>query len=138
MLFKINEELAKKISSVALSIIFIGLITLLIFYFLNPQVEYIYHHDKSIRIDNQIFATLLKPTDVAADSAGNVYVLDAKMIKYKSLLLMVHLLKNGTFKEQKCQNHKLVHKFYLHLTKYIFFLSSVTYYIQKNDLLSCS
>jgi hypothetical protein len=89
-------------------------------------------------MDNQIFATLLKPTDVAADSAGNVYVLDAKMIKYKSLLLMVHLLKNGTFKEQKCQNHKLVHKFYLHLTKYIFFLSSVTYYIQKNDLLSCS
>src|SRR5215211_1362370 len=88
MLFKINEELAKKISSVALSIIFIGLITLLIFYFLNPQVEYIYHHDKSIRIDNQIFATLLKPTDVAADSAGNVYVLDAKMIKNKNVRII--------------------------------------------------
>jgi hypothetical protein len=75
---KKNEQLAKKISSVVLSIILIGLITsLMIFYFLNPQIEYIYQYDKSIRIDyNQIFATLSNPTAIAADSAGNVYVVD--------------------------------------------------------------
>ena len=41
----------------------------MIFYFLNPQIEYIYQYNKSIRIDNQIFATLSNPTDIAEDSA---------------------------------------------------------------------
>ncbi|HSF51142.1 MAG TPA: hypothetical protein VLA74_10320 [Nitrososphaeraceae archaeon] len=66
---KKNQQLAKKISLVVLSIILIGLITLMIFYFLNPQIEYIYQYNKSIRIDNQIFATLSNPTDIAEDSA---------------------------------------------------------------------
>jgi hypothetical protein len=39
----------------------------MIFYFLNPQIEYIYQYDKSIRTDNQIFATLSNPTGIAAD-----------------------------------------------------------------------
>ena len=69
----------------------------MIFYFLNPQIKYIYQHDKSIGRDyNQIFATVSNPTAIAADSAGNVYVLDTENDKYKSLRLMVHLLKNGT------------------------------------------
>ena len=50
----------------------------MIFYFLNPQIEYIYQYNKLIRIDNQIFATPSNPTDITADSAGNVYVLDAE------------------------------------------------------------
>ena len=75
---KKDEQPTKKISSVVLSIILIGLTTLMIFYFLNPQIKYIYQHDKSIRIDfNQIFATVSNPTAIAADSAGNVYVIDA-------------------------------------------------------------
>ena len=49
----------------------------MIFYFTNPQIKHSYQHDKSIGIDyNQIFATLSNPTSIAADSAGNVYVLD--------------------------------------------------------------
>ena len=102
---KKDEQPTKKISSVVLSIILIGLTTLMIFYFLNPQIKYIYQHDKSIGRDyNQIFATVSNPTAIAADSAGNVYVLDTENDKYKSLRLMVHLLKNGTFTEQKWQN----------------------------------
>jgi DNA-binding beta-propeller fold protein YncE len=75
---KKDEQPTKKISSVVLSIILIGLTTLMIFYFLNPQIKYIYQHDKSIGRDyNQIFATVSNPTDIATDNAGNVYVLDA-------------------------------------------------------------
>ncbi|HET9806318.1 MAG TPA: hypothetical protein VFP49_05380 [Nitrososphaeraceae archaeon] len=54
------------------------MITLIIFYFANPQIKYIYQHDKSIGIDyNQIFAALSNPTAIAADITGNVYVIDA-------------------------------------------------------------
>ncbi len=52
----------------------------MIFYFLNPQIEYIYQYNKSIRIENQIFATLSNPIGIAADNAGNVYVLDKDKI----------------------------------------------------------
>ena len=40
---------------------------------------------KSIEISiyNKVFATLSTPTDITTDSAGNVYVLDSEMIKYK-------------------------------------------------------
>ena len=70
---KKDEQPTKKISSVVLSIILIGLTTLMIFYFLNPQIKYIYQHDKSIGRDyNQIFATVSNPTDIATDNAGNV------------------------------------------------------------------
>ena len=103
---KKDKQLVKKISLVVLPIILIGLITsLTIFYFLNPQIKYIYQYDKSIGIDyNQIFATLSNPTDIAMIVQEMFMFLMLKMIKYKSLRLMVHLLKNGTFKEQKCQN----------------------------------
>jgi hypothetical protein len=47
-------------------------LTLIISYFLNPQIEY-------IRFDsNQIFAILQYPKGIAADSAGYVYVIDAE------------------------------------------------------------
>jgi DNA-binding beta-propeller fold protein YncE len=42
-------------------------------------------------IDNQIFATLSNPTNIAADITGNVYVIDAendKVLKFTT---------NGTF-----------------------------------------
>jgi hypothetical protein len=46
---------------------------------LNQQIKYIYQRDKSIEIDyNKVFATLSTPTDMATDSARNVYVLDAE------------------------------------------------------------
>ena len=49
----------------------------MIFYFTTPQIKHIYQHNRSIGIDyNQIFATLSNSTSIAADSAGNVYVLD--------------------------------------------------------------
>ncbi|HEX6646860.1 MAG TPA: SBBP repeat-containing protein [Nitrososphaeraceae archaeon] len=73
------EQLVKKISLVVLSIILIGLTTsLMIFYFTTPQqIKHSYQHDRSIGIDyNQIFATLSNPTSIAADNAGNVYVID--------------------------------------------------------------
>ena len=76
---KKDEQLVKKISLVVLSLILIGLSTsLIIFYFTTPQIKHSYQHDRSIGIDyNQIFATLSNPTSIAADSAGNVYVIDA-------------------------------------------------------------
>ena len=62
---------AKKISSAVLSIILI-ILTLMISYFLNLQIEY-------IRFDsNQIFAILQYPKGIAADNAGYVYVIDAE------------------------------------------------------------
>ena len=73
-----DKQLLKKISLDVLPIILLGLITsLTIFYFLNPQIKYVYQSDKSIGTDyNKVFATLSNPTDIATDSAGNVYVLD--------------------------------------------------------------
>ena len=103
---KKDKQLLKKISLVVLPIILIGLITsLTIFYFLNPQIKYIYQSDKSNGIDyNKVFATLSNPTDIATDNAGNVYVLDGgnhRIQKYTT---------NGTFvKEwniQKEQTHQ--------------------------------
>ncbi|HEX2408233.1 MAG TPA: hypothetical protein VHJ38_13600 [Nitrososphaeraceae archaeon] len=44
---------------------------------MNPQIKYIYQYNKSIEIDyNKVFATLSTSTDIATDSAGNVYVPD--------------------------------------------------------------
>jgi DNA-binding beta-propeller fold protein YncE len=89
---KKDEQPTKKISSVVLSIILIGLTTLTIFYFLNPQIKYIYQHDKSIGRDyNQIFATVSNPTDIATDNVGNVYVLDTENNKVQKFTT------NGTF-----------------------------------------
>ena len=66
--------------------------SLTIFYFLNPQIKYIYHYNKSIEIDyNKVFATLSTPTDIATDSAGNVYVLDAGSNRVQKFTA------NGTF-----------------------------------------
>jgi DNA-binding beta-propeller fold protein YncE len=42
-------------------------------------------------IDNQIFATLSNPTNIAADSAGNVYVIDAENDEVQKFTT------NGTF-----------------------------------------
>jgi len=45
--------------------------------FFKSTNKCIYQHGKSIGIDfNQIFAILSNPTAIAADNAGNVYVLD--------------------------------------------------------------
>jgi cytochrome c-type biogenesis protein CcmE len=99
---KKDEQQTKKISSVVLLIILIGLTTLMIFYFLNPQIKYIYQHDKSIGRDyNQIFATVSNPTDIATDNAGNVYVLDTENDKVQKFTT------NGTFvKEWSIQRTK--------------------------------
>jgi sugar lactone lactonase YvrE len=99
---KKDEQPTKKISSVVLSIILIGLTTLMIFYFLNPQIKYIYQHDKSIGRDyKQIFATVSNPTDIATDNAGNVYVLDTENDKVQKFTT------NGTFvKEWSIQRTK--------------------------------
>ena len=87
-----DEQLTKKISSVVLSIILIGLTTLMIIYFLNPPIKYIYQHGKSIGIDfNQIFAILSNPTAIAVDNAGNVYVIDAVSDRVQKFTT------NGTF-----------------------------------------
>lgn len=91
---KKDEQLVKKISLVVLSIILIGLTTsLTIFYFLNPQIKYIYQREKSIEIDyNKVFATTLStPTAIATDNAGNVYVLDGENDKVQKFTT------NGTF-----------------------------------------
>jgi len=90
---KKDKQLLKKVSLDILPIISIGLIiSLTIFYFLNPEIKYIYQYDKSIGIDyNKVFATLSTPTDIATDNAGNVYVLDSgshRIQKYTT---------NGTF-----------------------------------------
>ena len=92
----------KKISSVVLSIILIGFITIIISYFLNPQIEYSYQYDKSIRIDfSKTFAILSNPTGIAADNAGNVYVVDDEDDKVKKFTT------NGTFvKEWDIQRTK--------------------------------
>jgi DNA-binding beta-propeller fold protein YncE len=90
-------------SSVVLSTILIELITcLMIFYFLNLQIEYSYQYDKSIRIDfNQVFAILSNPTGIATDNAGNVYVIDDEDDKVKKFTT------NGTFvKELEIQRIK--------------------------------
>ena len=99
---KKDEQLLKKISLDILSIILIGLTTLTIFYFLNPQIKYIYQYDKSIEIDyNKVFATLSNPTDIATDSAGNVYVIDSENDKVQKFTT------NGTFvKEWNIQRTK--------------------------------
>ncbi|MGH9981332.1 MAG: hypothetical protein ACRD6U_07245 [Nitrososphaeraceae archaeon] len=69
---KKDEQLTKRIFSAVLSIILILIIlTLIISYFLHPQIEY-------IRFDSyQIFAIPQNPEGIAADNAGNVYVIDA-------------------------------------------------------------
>ena len=98
-----DKQLLKKISLDVLPIIVIGLITsLTIFYFLNPQIKYIYQSDKSIGTDNnKVFATLSNPTDIATDSAGNVYVLDSENDKVQKFTT------NGTFvKEWSIQRTK--------------------------------
>jgi hypothetical protein len=99
---KKDEQPTKKVSLDILSIILIGLTTLMIFYFLNPQIKYIYQHDKSIGRDyNQIFATVSNPTDIATDNAGNVYVLDTENDKVQKFTT------NGTFvKEWSIQRTK--------------------------------
>lgn len=99
---KKDKQLLKKVSLDILPIILIGLITLTIFYFLNPQIKYIYQHDKSIGRDyNQIFATVSNPTDIATDNAGNVYVLDTENDKVQKFTT------NGTFvKEWNIQRTK--------------------------------
>jgi DNA-binding beta-propeller fold protein YncE len=91
-----------KISSIVLSIILIGLIPLMISYFLNPQIGYRLQYDKSIRIDyNQTFAILSNPTGIATDNAGNVYVVDDEDDKVKKFTT------NGTFvKEWDIQRTK--------------------------------
>jgi DNA-binding beta-propeller fold protein YncE len=100
---KKDEQLVKK-SLVVLSIILIGLTTsLTIFYFLNPQIKYIYQREKSIEIDyNKVFATTLStPTAIATDNAGNVYVLDGENDKVQKFTT------NGTFvKEWNIQRTK--------------------------------
>ena len=59
---------------------------------MNPQIKYIYKRDKSIEIDyNKVFATLSTPTDIATDSAGNVYVLDGENDKIQKFTT------NGTY-----------------------------------------
>ena len=93
MLFVLfSNVLLKKVSFDILSIISIGSITLTIFYFLNPQIKYIYQYNKSIEIDyNKVFATLSTPSDIATDNAGNVYVLDSENDKVQKFTT------NGTF-----------------------------------------
>ena len=99
---KKDKQLTKKISSVVLSIILIGFTTL-IFYFLDSQIKYIYQYDKSIKNDNQIFATPSKPTAIATDITGNVYVLDAENYKVQKYTT------NGTFvKEWNIERTKML------------------------------
>ena len=75
----------------------------MIFYFLDSQLKYIYQYDKSIRIDNQIFATPSKPTAMATDITGNVYVLDAENYKVQKYTT------NGTFvKEWNIERTKML------------------------------
>ena len=100
---KKDEQLVKKISLDILPIISMGLITsLTIFYFLNPQITYIYQPDRYIGIDyNKVFATLSTPIDIATDNAGNVYVLDSENDKVQKFTT------NGTFvKEWNIQRTK--------------------------------
>ncbi|MDF2738392.1 MAG: repeat containing protein [Nitrososphaeraceae archaeon] len=99
---KKDKQLTKKVSLDVFSIILIGLITLTIFYFLNPQIKYIYQYHKSIGIDyTKVFATLSTPTDIATDNAGNVYVLDSENDKVQKFTT------NGTFvKEWNIQRTK--------------------------------
>ena len=69
---------------------------------MNPQIKYIYQYNKSIEIDyNKVFATLSTSTDIATDSAGNVYVLDSENDKVQKFTT------NGTFvKEWSIQRTK--------------------------------
>ena len=102
---KKNQQLGKKISSVVLPIILLLVITsLMIFYFLNPQIKTIYQYDKSLGIIgyNQIFATSGNPIGIATDNTGNVYVLDNENDQVKKFTT------NGTFvKEWDIQRTKM-------------------------------
>jgi sugar lactone lactonase YvrE len=71
-------------------------------FFLNPQIEYSYQYDKSIRIDySQTFVILSNPTGIATDNAGNVYVVDDEDDKVQKFTT------NGTFvKELDIQRTK--------------------------------
>src|SRR5918996_989402 len=89
---KKDEKLVKKRSLVVLSIIIIGLTTLIIFYFTTPQIKQNYQHERSIGIDyNQVFASPLKPSDITVDNTGNVYVLDTETDRVQKYTA------NGTF-----------------------------------------
>ena len=105
-----DKQLLKKISLDVLPIILLGLITsLTIFYFLNPQIKYVYQSDISIGTHyNKVFATLSNPTDIVIDSAGNVYVLDAENDKVQKFTTDGTFVKEGNIQRTKAS--KLVAK----------------------------
>ena len=69
---------------------------------MNPQIKYIYQYNKSIEIDyNKVFATLSTSTDIATDSAGNVYVLDSENDKVQKVTTNGTFVKEWTKKKTK-------------------------------------